>query len=75
MVVLLKSLKKNQYANCTNCTNGSNFNDFNKVTILNLWVLFIIYGWWLFLFLHKLYSHYDIFNSFFLCFDSFIDNK
>ena len=48
MVVLLKSLKKNQYANCTNCTNGSNFNDFNKVTIFeslgfvyHIWVVVI----------------------------------
>ena len=40
------------------------FNDFNKVIILDVWFLFIMYGFWLFLFLYKLYAHYDIFNSF-----------
>ena len=42
------------------------FDDFNKVIILHLWFLFIMYGFWLFLFLYKLHAHYDIFNSFFL---------
>ena len=35
-------------------------NDFNKAPILYLWFLLIMYAFWLFLFLYKLYSHNDI---------------
>ena len=38
------------------------FNDFNKVTILNLWFSLIMYGFPLFLFIYKFYSHNDIFK-------------
>ena len=38
------------------------FNDFNKATILNLWFSLIMYGFWLFLFLYKSYSHNYIFD-------------
>ena len=38
------------------------FNGFNKGTILHLWFLLIMYDFWLFLLLYKLYFHNDIFN-------------
>ena len=60
-----------QYTNCTNCTNSTNINDFIKVTILNLWFLFIMYDFSLFLFLYKLHPNNDILNSFFVYFNAF----
>ena len=47
-------------------------NGFNEVTILHLWFLFIMYSFWLFLFLYKLYSQNDIFKLLRLLFCSFI---
>ena len=67
----IKIIKRYQYTNCANCINWTNFNDFNKVTILHRWFLLILYGFWLFLFLCKLHSHYDIFNPFFVYFNAF----